>query len=102
MRDARNNRATGCLQRHYRMVLREGALPVVQTARRVPLVLREPLRKELDRMEREGIIIKVTEPTEWDLSFGMRTGTCRDPPGSPAADAATRLPVWSFPPSRQT
>ncbi|KAL3178720.1 hypothetical protein MRX96_009402 [Rhipicephalus microplus] len=31
----------------------------------------------------------------------MWTDTCRDPPGLPAADAATRLPVWPFPPSRQ-
>lgn len=35
---------TGCVQRRYRMVLREGAKPVVQTTRRVPLALQEPLK----------------------------------------------------------
>ncbi|CAN7943292.1 unnamed protein product [Ixodes pacificus] len=35
---------TGCVQRVYRMVLRDGTTPVVQTARRVPLAQQEPLR----------------------------------------------------------
>nr|XP_054929250.1 uncharacterized protein LOC126535703 [Dermacentor andersoni] len=47
------------------MVLRTGSIPVVQPARRVPLTLQEPLREELDRMERAAIITKVTEPTDW-------------------------------------
>ncbi|XP_070390759.1 uncharacterized protein [Dermacentor albipictus] len=55
----------GCLARPYHMVLREEATPVVQPVRRVPLALREPLREELDRMERAGIIVKVSEPTDW-------------------------------------
>ncbi|XP_037566551.1 uncharacterized protein LOC119446240 [Dermacentor silvarum] len=49
---------TGRLQREYRITLREGAVPVIQPARRVPLALREPLRAELQRMEAEGIIQK--------------------------------------------
>lgn len=56
---------TGCVERVYRMVLRDEARPVVQAARRVPLALQEPLRGELGRMERAGIITKVTEPTDW-------------------------------------
>lgn len=59
----------GCLARPYHMVLREEATPVVQPVRRVPLALREPLREELDRMERAGIIIKVSEPTDWVSPF---------------------------------
>ncbi|XP_040355270.2 uncharacterized protein LOC121045893, partial [Ixodes scapularis] len=54
---------TGCLARQYRMVLRDDATPVVQPARRVPLALREPLREELERMERADIIRKVNGPT---------------------------------------
>lgn len=56
---------TGCVQRQYKMVLKKGSVPVVQAARRVPLTLREPLRKELRRMEEAGIIVKVNEPTDW-------------------------------------
>ncbi|XP_077511268.1 uncharacterized protein LOC144121765 [Amblyomma americanum] len=47
------------------MVLRPGAVPVVQPARRVPFSLREPLREELNRMEKASIIKRVDEPTEW-------------------------------------
>ncbi|XP_070384992.1 uncharacterized protein [Dermacentor albipictus] len=56
---------TGRVERVYRMVLRDDATPIVQAARRVPLALQEPLREELGRMERAGIITKVTEPTDW-------------------------------------
>ncbi|XP_077501267.1 uncharacterized protein LOC144112062 [Amblyomma americanum] len=47
------------------MVLRADAVPVVHPARRVPLALRDPLRQELERMEKAAIIKKVDEPTEW-------------------------------------
>ncbi|XP_042142891.1 uncharacterized protein K02A2.6-like [Ixodes scapularis] len=56
---------TGCVKRRYRMVLHDDAVPVVQPARRVPLALREPLREELQRMEKATIIRKVDEPTDW-------------------------------------
>nr|XP_037285080.1 uncharacterized protein LOC119178014 [Rhipicephalus microplus] len=56
---------TGCLQRQYRMVLRDDAVPVIQPARRVPLALQGPLKQELDRMEKAGIVAKVQEPTDW-------------------------------------
>ena len=39
--------------------------PVVCPPRRVPFALRERLKVELDNMERDGIICKVTEPTQW-------------------------------------
>ncbi|XP_077545335.1 uncharacterized protein LOC144158354 isoform X1 [Haemaphysalis longicornis] len=56
---------TGFLGRPYHLTLREGAQPIVQPARRVPQALRTPLKSELDRMEKEGIIRKVPGPSEW-------------------------------------
>nr|XP_037269644.1 uncharacterized protein K02A2.6-like [Rhipicephalus microplus] len=56
---------TGCVKRQYRMVLHDDAVPVIHAARRVPLALREPLQKELVRMEQANIICKVDEPTDW-------------------------------------
>ncbi|XP_049269009.1 uncharacterized protein LOC119382232 [Rhipicephalus sanguineus] len=43
----------------------EGATPVALPARRVPYYIREPMRAELARMERHGIIEKVEEPSDW-------------------------------------
>ncbi|RXN21321.1 Retrovirus-related Pol poly from transposon [Labeo rohita] len=41
------------------------ATPVIHPPRRVPFALRDRLREELDSMEDQGIIKKVTEPTDW-------------------------------------
>lgn len=49
-----------------KIVLKEGAEPYsVNVSRRVPLPLLPKVKAELSRMEKEGIIEKVTEPTEW-------------------------------------
>nr|XP_054928052.1 uncharacterized protein LOC129385442 [Dermacentor andersoni] len=56
----------GCLKQPYHMVLKPGAVPVVQPARRVPLALEEPLKDELERMARAEIIVKEQEPTDWE------------------------------------
>jgi hypothetical protein len=37
----------------------------IEPPRRVPFALMEPLKNELDRMEKLGIVAKVNEPTEW-------------------------------------
>lgn len=39
--------------------------PVVCPPQRVPFALRDCLKTELDNMERDSIICKVTEPTQW-------------------------------------
>ena len=50
----------------FRIHLRDDAQPFcVTTPRRVPLSLRDKLGEELKRLETEGIIRRVTEPTEW-------------------------------------
>ena len=43
--------------------------PVVHPPRKVPISLKESLKKELDKMEQQKIIAKVTEPTEWVSSL---------------------------------
>ena len=46
--------------------LKENAIPYhVSTARRVALPLMEKVQAELNRMEKLGVIEKVTEPTDW-------------------------------------
>ena len=46
--------------------LKENAVPFhVHTARRIPVPLIPKVTKELERMEKAGVIRKITEPTEW-------------------------------------
>lgn len=49
-----------------KIMLQDDAQPyAVHTARRIPLPLVPLVKKELHRMEKEGIIEKVTQPTKW-------------------------------------
>ena len=49
----------------------KGAIPHAEPVRRVPHVMQEPLKAELDKLVKEGILHKVdiSEPTEWLNSF---------------------------------
>ena len=56
----------GNLGEAYQIKLRPDAKPYsLFTPRHVPLPLRPKVTKELDRMEKEGVISKVIEPTPW-------------------------------------
>ena len=39
--------------------------PVQNTRRRVPIPVREELKRKLNSMEQQGVLMKVTEPTKW-------------------------------------
>jgi hypothetical protein len=49
----------------YHIVLADNAVPVIHPPRRVPLALQPKLKAALDNMERDGVIIKRDEPTDW-------------------------------------
>ena len=56
----------GTLSGDYNIQLRPDAKPrAIYTARNVPLPLRPQVTAELERMERAGVISKVSEPTPW-------------------------------------
>ena len=49
-----------------KITLRPDATPYcLPTARRIPFALMPKVKAELDRLERDGVIMKVTEPTDW-------------------------------------
>ena len=54
----------GCFQGEYHITVDTAVPPVVHPPRRVPEALKEPL-KELDSLVAQGILAKVTEPTDW-------------------------------------
>ena len=49
----------------YHIALSDDAVPVIHPPRRVPLALQARLKQTLDAMERDKIIIKRDEPTDW-------------------------------------
>jgi hypothetical protein len=59
----------GCLPGEYKIKLQEGATPVIHAARKVPLALKDRLKKELNRLCKLGVIEKTKEPTEWVQSL---------------------------------
>lgn len=71
LRSTRNSLKTATklnFRTHLNQILLEstGAVPyTVHTARRVPLPLLPKVQKELQRMEEQGVIVKVTQPTDW-------------------------------------
>ena len=78
-------KGVGCFPGEFHITLDPTVPPVIHPPRRVPEALREPLKKELDALVQQGIIIKVDEPTDWVNSLVCVTksnGTlrlCLDP-----------------------
>ena len=59
----------GTLPVTYKMKLRRDAQPVIKPARKVPVAKKERIKQELDKMESNRIITKVTEATDWVSSM---------------------------------
>jgi hypothetical protein len=68
------------------LVLRADAVPKQFQPRKVPLALKERTRLGLEQMEKDGVIARVNEPTEWchamTVAFkpnGVDLRICMDP-----------------------
>ena len=55
----------GKFEGEYHMVTDPNVPPSQHAMRKMPIEYQEKIEKELDRMQEQGIITKVTEPTEW-------------------------------------
>ena len=55
----------------YHIVLNEEAQPVIHGPRKCSIHLRDELENELTKMEKQGVIRKVDEPTDWVSSLVM-------------------------------
>ncbi|XP_060598220.1 uncharacterized protein K02A2.6-like [Ruditapes philippinarum] len=88
----------GVIPGECKLHIKSDAVPVINAPRRVPEALRDRLHEELQRMENDGIITKVTEPTDWVNSLVIvekpKTGklrVCLDPK---ALNEAIRRPHY--------
>ena len=55
----------GTLKNTYHIELKDDVQPVVVPPRKMPYASRVPLKRELDRMEKLGVIEKVEKSTDW-------------------------------------
>ena len=55
----------GCLPGEQNITIDPDVPPVINSSRPIPAAIREETKRELDTLERKGIITKVTTPTPW-------------------------------------
>ena len=56
---------TGMFEKEYHIELDPSVPPVIQTPRKVPYAKHTQLKETLHKLERDGIIASVDEPTDW-------------------------------------
>ena len=55
----------GSLPVKYKRTVDLNVQPVVRSAHKLPVAMRDRVNQELDSMEEQGVISKITEPTDW-------------------------------------
>lgn len=63
--DVFDSNKIGLVPYTYDIKLREDAVPKIFPARPIPVSLQDKVKAELDRMVKEGILVKTEGPTEW-------------------------------------
>ena len=61
--------AIGRFSGEYHIVIDPGVQPTIHASRKFPINLKDELRSELDKMEEQGVIRRVSEPTDWVSSI---------------------------------
>lgn len=74
----------GCLPGQHHIQIDHTITPVVHAPRRIPVALRDRVVEELQCMEKLGVIVRQTEPTEWVNSMvtvvtSKKIRICMDP-----------------------
>ncbi|KAK7106746.1 hypothetical protein V1264_017967 [Littorina saxatilis] len=74
----------GCLPGEVHLKVDPDVQPVVHAPRKIPVALHKKVKSELKRMEKEGVITRQEEPTDWVNSMvvvetSKKTRICIDP-----------------------
>ena len=59
----------GCLPGEYNIEVDLEKSPVIHAPRKIPVAIRDTVKEELKKMEENGIIARITEPTSWVSSM---------------------------------
>ena len=59
----------GCLPGEYNIEVDLEKSPVIHAPRKIPVAIREMVKEELEKMEENGIIARITESTSWVSSM---------------------------------
>lgn len=92
----------GCLPEEYEIKIDETVEPVIHAPRPVPAAIWEQLKKDLEHLEKCGIIAVQTEPTDWVNSLvcvrkkNDRIRFCIDPTDLNVAIRREHYPMNSF------
>ncbi|MET0104994.1 MAG: RNase H-like domain-containing protein [Sedimenticola sp.] len=93
----------GIIPGAVKLHLKDNAVPVVNPPRRIPEALKFKLKCELDAMEKDQIIMKVNEPTDWVNSLVVvekpKTGKlriCLDPKALNEAIRRPHYPMFTL------
>ena len=60
------------MNRYFKITIDKTVPSVIHAPRRVPVEIKERLKQKLDDMEKNNVIVKVTEPTDWVSSLVVR------------------------------
>lgn len=89
----------GMLKDCYTIQIDDSVRPVVHAPRRIPVPMREKVREKLDELENEGVIVPVTEATDWVSSMvvvqkpNKQIRLCLDPKDLNAAIKREYYPI---------
>ena len=95
--------SVGCMPGMYKIKIDESVQPVVHASRPVPAPLRGKVKRELEHLEGNNIITRVTEPTSWVSSMVVarkknsdRVRICIDPTDLNTAIKREHYPMNNF------
>lgn len=55
----------GRVSKEFNITLKEGAIPQVFAARKVPVALKEKVKEQLDNLVEDSVLVPIEEPTDW-------------------------------------